>query len=204
MGPPLAAGPEFDHISFQKRSFIADIVADVDLTVDERDGIANWLAGVEKENRGHEFKLFEPYVIHPHMDWVTAPETQRRIRRRFSCSGFVFEAYAAGNIRLVDVEGALPSVSENEVASAYPVFLQLELKPEAIRQRLGFGGREQLGLTSKGPWKLLLPGYLFHATARASSDDPRPFPYTPTSSAETRFPLRPGTIAGDPPSASVS
>jgi hypothetical protein len=187
-GPPLVAGTESAERYPNARTTLPDLVADLDLTTSEYEAIENWLAGVETENRieSESALPFQQYTIIPHMNWHTAPETGRRIRRRFSCCGFVFEAYLAADIILLD-QLAMPEAAEDLLNAAYPDLLRVE-ESQPLARKLGFAGRGDLGITTDGPWRVMLPGYLFHATARSTKENRRPAPYVPADASESCYP----------------
>jgi hypothetical protein len=87
---------------------------------------------------------------------------------RFSCAGFVAEAYERARIRLVR-EDRLPKVDLDLIKAAYPDFASWLDRSEF---------RESLGLEGDGDWPVLLCGYLFHAVNR-EADIIRREPYTP-------------------------
>lgn len=96
------------------------------------------------------------YSIHPHA--LPLLETDGRYTRtRFSCAGFVFEAYKAARIVLLELN-ALPMVKMAFIRTAYPDHFRL-----VERGRLSL---EDLGLRDSEPWPVLLCGYLFHALNR--------------------------------------
>jgi len=140
----------------------------------------------QKEDRSGA-NLFQQYVVIPHVTWVRSPENGRRIRRRFSCAGFVIESYRRAGIILIDTEAELPEVDEELLLIAYPDLARLEGAKDRVKAGYGFKDREDLGLEGKGPWRVLLAGYVFHSLKRASVAHPRPSPYVPQSSSEGFF-----------------
>jgi hypothetical protein len=179
MGPPLVAGDQARTTNPTERKCRTDLVADLVLDAEERESIADWLSHVESEDVNHPWNPVEQYIVVPHFKWETARETGRRIRRRFSCAGFVIEAYRHANIRLIDADGELPDVREDLLRAAYP---NVDLsRHDRVRAKWGLGG--------SGPWKVILAGYLFHSTVRATPASPRPPAYLPQSAAEGSFPL---------------
>jgi hypothetical protein len=109
------------------------------------------------------------YCIRPHASPLYEDDG-RYARTRFSCAGFVLEAYNKARIRLLDVN-ALPMVEMGVLALAYP------------QTRLIGSGRisaDALGLGGSGPWPVLLCGYLFHALKR-DVDVIRHQPYAPST-----------------------
>ena len=119
------------------------------------------------------------YVVHPHVREQTAPDGTV-IYRRFSCAGFVIEAYREVGIELVVTEeGRLPSVPLNTLLLAYPD-LQAELQSPRLRRMCGLPG--------EGPWAVVLPGYVLHSLDRPESEI-RGSPYLPREGDEF-FPPR--------------
>ncbi len=97
----------------------------------------------------------EVYTIHPHA--LPLPEADGRYSRtRFSCAGFVFEAYKAARIVLLELS-ALPLVNKAFIATTYPDHFRL-----VERGRLSLDNL----LRDSEPWPVLLCGYLFHALNR--------------------------------------
>jgi hypothetical protein len=99
------------------------------------------------------------YCIYPHSDPVREADG-RYSRMRFSCSGFVFEAYLSAGIILCTIEG-LPRVEMEVIMAAYPQQARL-MESERVTA-------DSLGLKESGPWPVLLCGYLFHALNRPPS-----------------------------------
>ncbi|NQV26715.1 MAG: hypothetical protein HQ518_20375 [Rhodopirellula sp.] len=180
--PPVFASPDS-----AERLANAHVVSDLALRTSESEAMTNWLARVATENRSFA-PIFQQYKIKPHMEWVRASETNRRIRRRFSCAGFVLEAYRAAEIQLVHPNVPFPAASDEQLKHAYSNLFDLEAANPQVRKRIGFIDRADLGLTGDGPWSVLLPGYLFHAGSKATADIPRPAPFAPTVVAEAYFP----------------
>ncbi len=109
------------------------------------------------------------YCVHPHAS-PFYEDDGRYARMRFSCAGFVFEAYKKARIELLD-SNDLPMVDIAVIRLAYPGHVRLmeagKISPEA------------LGLEGSGPWPVLLCGYLFHALNR-NADVIRHEPYAPS------------------------
>lgn len=163
-GPPIVSGPEAEA-QFGGMQTVAHTIADCKLRPSECDAIVNFLASVDKYHRTASVLPLQQYVIVPHHQWVVASETSRRICRRFSCAGFVIEAFVSAGIQLIDVDN-LPLASREEVEFAFPDFRRLEEASTRIQERVGFHGMEDFGITGDGPWPIALPGYLFHACDR--------------------------------------
>ncbi len=156
MGPPLHGHGASGHVK-------ADVVGSAALTDDEVQKIRTF---VDRHANEHlVFSQFsrseliqasaQMYCIRPHVSPLYENDG-RYARTRFSCAGFVLEAYNKARIRLLDVN-ALPMVEMAVLALAYP------------QTRLIGSGRisaDALGLGGSGPWPVLLCGYLFHALNR--------------------------------------
>lgn len=186
VGPPIVSGPETAQQNPQTKQARVDVVGDLALSESECDAITDWRAGVEKEQRGIHLKPFGQYKILPHVDRDRSEEG-RRGPRRFSCAGYVIEAYGAAGIKLLDLD-RLPMADESHLQNAYSELLRFESLSEAARRRYGFKGRADLGLTAPGPWPIALPGYLFHSTSRATDATPRLGSYSPNGIHEAYFP----------------
>ncbi len=153
MGPPLPSG----------RLMHADIIGSVDLTADEQQKIRNFIDRHENEHLAIKALGLTPanigqaYCICPHAIALTEADG-RYVRMRFSCSGFVFEAYRFANIHLID-EQRLPAVDLSMIQEAYPVLSPFLNRPVV---------RDALGLSGDGPWPIMFCGYLFHAFDRGT------------------------------------
>ena len=169
MAPPLHGQDEYGRMK-------ADVVGNAVLTDDDRRKIATFVdrhAGEHEAFRqlgGLELLSTFPriYIVYPHMK-PFHEEDGRYARMRFSCAGFVLEAYKRARIRLLDPE-ALPRVEMDAIRPCYP-----QLVGHVERGRISL---EDLGLEGDGPWPVLLCGYLFHALNRDSAAV-RSKPYTP-------------------------
>ena len=75
---------------------------------------------------------------------------------RFSCAGFVLEAYQRAGVKLIDTD-RVPLVALDEIKPAYPEFTQLLDRAEY---------RAALGLAGPGPWRVMLCGYLINSLSR--------------------------------------
>ncbi len=97
------------------------------------------------------------YCIYPHAE--PFKENDRDIRMRFSCAGFVFEAYREAGILLFD-DDLLPPIDLSRMKEAYPDYTQLLDDPNF---------RASMGLNSAGKWPVMLCGYLLHAINQEST-----------------------------------
>ena len=171
MAPPLHGQDEYGHMK-------ADVIGNAVLTDDDRRKIATFVdrhAGEHEAFRqlgGFDFLRAFPkmYIVYPHMKPFYEKNDERYARMRFSCAGFVFEAYKKARIRLVDPE-VLPPVEMDTVQSCYPDLVRLV--------ESGRVSPEDLGLEGPGPWPVLLCGYLFHALNRDAAAV-RSEPYAPS------------------------
>lgn len=170
MQPPLSSS----------RVFPVDAVGWADLTTDEIRDIRMFVEELEREYEAQNRRGVSQYWILPHR--CEHREDDNTVTyRRFSCAGFVVEAYGAANIDLVTAKGeALPQVSLEVLRNAYPPPIY------GMLTRLGEQGR--FGLSGAGPWRILLPGYVLNAMAR-SAQEIRSEPYRPVAGDEF-FPSR--------------
>lgn len=173
MGPPLHGQENPGHM-------IAHVVGSAVLTDDEIQKIRTFI-----DRHANEHLLFQQlgasqlmelmaaspkmYCIHPHAE-PFYEDDGRYARMRFSCVGFVFEAYKKARINLLD-PNALPPVDMTYIRPCYSTQIRLMKK--------GVVSPEDLGLEGDGPWPVLLCGYLFHALNR-DSDAIRREPYVPS------------------------
>lgn len=170
MGPPLHGQDVPCHIR-------ANVVGSVTLTDDEVQKIKTFI-----DRHTNEHLLFlkisisqlitavpKIYCILPHAK-PFYEDDGRYTRTRFSCAGFVFEAYKKARIKLLDLN-ALPLVDMAVISLCYPG--QIRLMED------GRISPEDLGLEGDGPWPVLLCGYLFHALNR-DGDAIRREPYIPS------------------------
>lgn len=170
MCPPLIVprvgeqlDPEYDRV---------DVVGSVALTAAESKQMAIFIEETAKELESVPKR--QQYTVHPHFRDRNDPDSARR----FSCAGYVQQAYEYADIDLVDV-AAIPDVELETILPAYPDYREELKHPRA---------RAFVGLKGDGPWPVLLPGYIFHAMNR-SPQDCRTTPYKPQAGDEC-FPRR--------------
>ena len=135
MGPPLHGKGSSGHIK-------ADVVGSAVLTDDEVQKIRTFV-----DRHANEHLLFrkfrrsqliqaapQMYCVHPHMS-PHYEDDGRYARMRFSCAGFVFEAYKKARIRLLN-SSVLPMVDIAVIRLAYADHVRLMesglVSPEAI------------------------------------------------------------------------
>lgn len=155
MGPPVSlstTGPQKCR---------CELIGQIELSNEEIEAIDDWIASVSTQYTGVSILPFQQYVIAPHMVWVKSEEG-RPLRQRFSCVGYVIEAYRSAEIDLVDVS-AVPDVERATVETVYEDLVRLAGRSVPAR-RFGFVGFDDLGVPGDGPWPVVLPGYLFHST----------------------------------------
>lgn len=153
MGPPLQIGSQFR----------VDAVGRASLNADEILRIKTFIDRHELEHRSAlPFTLKNApryYCILPH----AAPlrdDNDLVIRTRFSCAGFVYEAYKYAGIILLD-ENTVPKIGLDRIKLAYPEFATFLDRPQA---------RASLGIVGDGPWPVMFCGYLFHALNRDAAE----------------------------------
>jgi len=175
MGPPLNAnGSDISHL-----------VGQIELANEEIEAIDDWLASVSTQYRDLHVLDLQQYVVCPHMKWVVSEEG-RRIRQRFSCVGYVLEAYRAAEIELISVDN-VPLADKEVLLQSYPVFQKIAARPR-VSQKLGFKGFDDLGVSGDGPWQVVLAGYLFHAVNCFQQGTPRPEAFNPADLSFAGYP----------------
>lgn len=147
-------------------SMIAHIAATLPLTKEQAEGLAEWIAEI-KTLAGHC-----EYIALPAAQFVEDGPSERRKYWKFSCAGFVVTAYKEGaDIKLVVDEDCLPLLDSSKVREVWgPV---LGVTSERLQRRY----LKAFGLGGDGPWRVLVPGYLFHAL----EESPEHLPYTPAA-----------------------
>lgn len=170
MCPPLVV-PEVDEEPDPETDQV-DVVGSVELTASESKQISVFVDEIAKELESVPDGL--QYWVYPHFLDRINPDSSRR----YSCVGFVQQAYEYAEIDLVDIE-SLPNVDLEKILPAYPDRRELLLHRRA---------RARVGLEGDGPWPVLLPGYVFHAMNRSPLEC-RSTPYKPQAGDEC-FPRR--------------
>lgn len=190
VGPPIIAAGSANEAAgseFSPTACDAHVIGDIVLDEGECNAILTWMRGIRPEHRGTRLD-FGVYTVCPHVTYEVSEIGKRLGPRRFSCSGFVIEAYRAARLELIDTN-RLPLVGENEVAAAFPGLVWIESLDEERHAKYRFKGREDLGLSGQGPWPIALPGYLLQSTVRATDATPRPNAIVLDSVAQARFPM---------------
>ncbi len=137
----------------------------------------------QKEYEAQQARETAQYVIRPHMK---PPDGQYPFHR-YSCAGFVIEAYRWAGIDLVTLsDTAVPRASLATLKEAYRTY-EKELDDPVQRAEYGLEGPE--------PWPVVLAGHVMNALDR-SADDIRRAPYQPSYGDEF-FPARRGAEARD-------
>ena len=149
MAPPMRATGQMK----------SDVLGTADLTEDEVRRIKDFVDRHEGEHAAIQMlgpKSFpKVYCLVPHA-CPFFEEDGRYARMRFSCAGFVFEAYKRARIVLFE-EQQMPPITIGKIKEAYHREARL-LEVQATR--------ESLGLAGDGPWPLMLCGYIFHSLGR--------------------------------------
>ena len=166
MGPPLG-----------QRRYSCDVVGAAGLSDDHRRKIKVFVderlneRAAEKERRrklGLRFDSRVEYRIHPP---ATRPSGTFPLWR-FSCVGFVLQAYQAARIQLLG--SPLPLKSLDELKRLYPFHAQQLGDPET-RARLGIGEGDR--------WPVVLVGYVINSLSRSITEIHEE-PYVPQSGDE--------------------
>lgn len=157
MGPPF-------HII---RDLQVNLVGSVELEESELNDISDFITRrhtlFEKTKVPEDFpfedapELYQ-YIVCPHYE---AP-VKDRPGGRFSCSGFVYEAYQKAEICLVDIV-RLPAIAFDELVHVYPELGEMRDRQDTARL-------DWLGLDGSGPWSILLPGYIMASLRRSAAD----------------------------------
>lgn len=149
MGPPL-------EVEGRMR---ADAVGTAGLSDDEDRRIRDFIfrhwgehAAVTLTRANLRQVLPEVYCIHPHTEPFREADG-RYARMRFSCAGFVFEAYREARILLFD-HSLLPLRDLAMIKEAYPHCARFLDNP-SLRASMGLNGADK--------WPVMLCGYLLHA-----------------------------------------
>lgn len=174
MGPPLERDGQCRVDASGTAELNDNELNAIELFIDEHDLERQ----AQMERQRSEGDKFPEYIIHPHTDY--SPDGSFR---RFSCTGYVVEAYGndGAGIDLIDI-AAVPEVDLRMIYRANPDLERLEANPP-LRKRMGIRSRQDLGLKGDGPWPVLLPGYVLHSLAR-NTDAIREEPYSPNAGDE--------------------
>ncbi len=159
MGPPPQCSEETE----------AHVVGTAHLTFDEFKAIENFINEHLGEHQSQK-KNVDPYrrfVIVPHAKPLK--DNGVTVCMRFSCAGFVIEAYREAGIVMLDTD-QLPTVTRGTLVEVYE-FLKLDSWP-------GINAEYEFGLDDNADsWMVVLPGYVLHALNRQAGAI-RSRPYT--------------------------
>ncbi|MFT7639009.1 MAG: hypothetical protein ACI9G1_000736 [Pirellulaceae bacterium] len=155
-------------------SRVVDVVGSVELTAEETQQIKLFVDELRSEYQVANASKKKQYTIYPHFRERNAANACRS----YSCAGFVVEAYSDTGIDLL----RLDQIPEIDLEILLVAYRDLENLLRNADIRTGFG------LEGDGPWPVLLPGYLLHATNR-SPKECRESPYTVTI-GDQYFPAR--------------
>lgn len=140
-----------------------------DITDDERLSIDCFIEELQEEYEAQRQRDGERdhYIIHPHTNEVLA-NNGTLLFTQYSCAGFVMAAYEQIGVSLLCTEeSVLPEIDWLDMIRLYH---DLDGVEQATRVRLGLEG--------DGPWRIVLPGYLFHSLQRDTTTI-RNEPYEP-------------------------
>ncbi len=149
MGPPLDTDGQL----------AVDVAGRVPLTNDEMNTINTWIAKVEEEYKRGEAGVREQYRIDPPMEDVRDRRTGVRRYRRYSCAGFVLDAYSQVEVSLLAIDvDARPGVPGETIEAVYP----------GILNHLGRLNRSEI--QDNGSWRIVVAGYVLRALDRSRED----------------------------------
>jgi len=167
MGPPLREGIRW----------APDVYATASLNYDETMRITIFCRQHKGEHEARNLVRgrgqYRGFVITPHCKpFCEADGTQ--LATRFSCVGFVIEAYREAKIDLVVTDGhRLPSVPWEVLSLAFPVLKRDDWA--RVNQEYDLGLEP-----GSSEWHVMLPGYVVNALARGR-DEIRSSPFIPQS-----------------------
>ncbi len=166
----------------------ANCIGSASLTADEQLQIGLFSNEVESEYHAAQVRDVQQYVISPHADEIRR-EDHTVVCRRFSCAGFVIEAYREARIDMLETgHDDLPLVSLDTLKTQYPVFAR-----HLDHVRL----REQIGIPGDGPSPVVLAGYVVNALDRPETVI-RSTPYRAIAGDEFFAPRRRGESSPSP------
>lgn len=165
MGPPLRSPGDMQ----------VDVHGRAELDDNEMRKIKSFVERHASEHAARDLSsgtgILRGYCVHPHV--LPQKESDGTVLyQRFSCAGFVVEAYRFARINLLDLDH-IPPVSLDSICKAYP-----EIANE-LRNRQNT--RARVGLQGDGPWGIVFCGYIVHALNR-SAQDIRNTRFTPAAS----------------------
>jgi hypothetical protein len=162
MGPPLRLG-RGERETGKLGEMEPHVFGWAPLTPDEEAGLARVIADLRKTVPLAPIRtrqqLIEGYIAVPPYRESRA-ENGTLLSVRFSCAGLALYCYSSIGLALVDL-GSLPQVTAPELDA---IWMHL--------RDLTADERQYVGLPGPGPWKVLLPGYLFHAFGGLSGRRP--------------------------------
>jgi hypothetical protein len=162
MGPPLS----------RRGAVRAHVAGSIPLNNEEIREIETWIAEIEDEyeDSSVDGNIRAQFCIHPPWKDELDPNTGVRRYRRYSCAGFVLDAYHQVRVDLLEIdENALPEVDRRLLSLAYPRAPLESLQP--------------FGLEGAGPWRIVLAGYVLHSLSRGEQEI-RQRPYRPQAGDE--------------------
>lgn len=170
----------------------ADLLGTLDPTADEIADIRYFVDELRLEFAAAGDGIAGQYVVRPPVErpvirpHAEGPDGVLRTRWRFSCVGFVLEAYRQAGVILAETDEAkLPPIGLATLKAAYPA-LAARLDDPVERGRYGLDG--------DGPWPVLLVGHVFRALDRSAAEIRRA-PFAPRPGDEY-FPARAGETTG--------
>lgn len=167
-------------------STAAHVVGSVPLSSDQENRLEMFL-----DNADGEFKALRKRVSHKHwycyLSFVVRPHVKAEPQdnpeyHRYSCVGFVIEAYRSAGLGVIETDEArLPPVSRQTLQEAFEL-CDVVFDDSALASWLGLDRNE------RERWPVVLPSYVFHALNRPEVEIKRGYPVKPE---DDTFPSRP-------------
>jgi hypothetical protein len=167
MGPPLENSGTMSAQIVGSANLTVDDIEQIRIFIDER--LPEHAAAVKRSGK------HKTYVVRPHVQ-AEPGRDGTVIFYRYSCAGFIIEAYRSAGIRFIETaEDKLPLVSLELIMKAYADLFLHGDRPKA---------RKLMGIEGDGPWRVILAGYILHALNRPD-EMLRQTPYQPVAGNES-------------------
>ena len=160
MGPPPA----------RDGTVSVDVVGTATLTVDNVNDIKTYvdehLGECGSQERLQKIDPRRTYVIRPYSKPLKG-KNGTTVCMRFSCAGFILEAYRIAGIILLDTdEENLPPVERSTLEKIYPELSESWFVEWNREYEWGLNENEANEEGKEPSWPVVLPGYIFHALNR--------------------------------------
>jgi hypothetical protein len=141
-----------------------------------------WLQDMVTRMASRKYRERPRYQIDPPFEHVAQSGTNRKRGWRFSCVGFALWCFREAGVELLELPAhRYPEVNRNFIVRWYGDLLPDQSTPQ-FNHKL-----ERLGLPGKGPWRIVLPGYIFRSLMR-TPEEIGSVPYYPNHLTESSFP----------------